>query len=185
MSAVTFLRRLWGDTLPEGTRIALWDKPRKLSIYLSSPVEAGQYDGETDLYVSASLVPAGLSASVRLKAQEAKAIPGVWLDIDINGGPENKTGAAPDMETALALARAVAEPTLLVNSGYGLHAWHLFERPWVFKDEEDRQFAAMVAQGWVARHQALARERGFKIDSVGDLARLMRLPGTCNGKGEG
>jgi putative DNA primase/helicase len=183
MMPATFLRRLWPDPLPEGTRIALWTKATHKSRYLSSPAEAGQVDGAVDVYFSAGLVPAGLSASVRLKAQEAKAIPGVWADIDINGGPEDKKNAAPDMETAIALAGSVLEPTILVNSGYGLQAWWLFEGgPWVFDGEADRARAAQVAQGWVARHQAIAREQGFKIDSVGDLARLMRLPGTCNGK---
>lgn len=178
-----FLRRLWGDELPPGTRIALWDKATKESHYLETPADAARFDGATDLYMSASLVPAGLSPHVRVKAQEAMALAGVWLDIDVNGGPDNKENAAPDQEAAIKLASAVLEPTLLVNSGHGIHAWWLFEVPWVFADEEDRQRAERVTKGWHLLHHSAAQDEGFKIDSTYDLARLMRPPGTCNGKG--
>lgn len=181
--AVAFLTALWGPTLPPGTRIALWDKTTKQSHYLESPEEAAAFDGKVDVYCTASLVPAGLSASSRLKAQESKAIPGVWLDIDVNGGPEDKQNAAPTVEDAIKLAKVELAPTVLVNSGYGIQAWWLFDEPWVFTDEEERQQAARVTQGWHTRHLTTARRHGYRIDSTYDLARLMRLPGTRNGKG--
>lgn len=179
-ASTEFLRRLWGDQLPDDARIALWEKATKESHYLASPAEASRFDGATDLYVSAALVPAGLSPHSRLKAQEAVAIAGVWLDIDIDGGPDNKQGAAPDMDAAVAVAHAVLEPTILVNSGYGLHSWWLFDEPWVFADNNDRELAQRVTRGWQTLHRQAA---SFRLDSTFDLARLMRLPGTLNGKG--
>ncbi len=179
-----FLTALYGPTLPEGTRIALWEKPTKASLYLASPAEGTRFDGKPDVYVQAALVPAGLGANQRAKAQEAMALPGVWLDIDVNGGPEDKKNAAPDLEAAKRLALSELEPTILVNSGYGLQAWWLFEEPWVFADAEERNQAMRVTHGWHVRHNTTARRYGYRIDSTFDLARLMRLPGTVNAKGE-
>jgi hypothetical protein len=178
-----FLENLYGPTIPDECRIALWEKPTKRSTYLSKPEEANVFEGKPDVYVTSSLVPAGLSQGQRIKAQESKGIPGVWLDIDLNGGPENKEHAAPDLEAARRLADSELEPTLLVNSGYGLQAWWLFEEPWLFDNDEERSQAMRVTHGWHVRHNVTARRHGYKIDSTFDLARLMRLPGTANGKG--
>jgi hypothetical protein len=177
------LKSLYGDPLPAGTRIALWDKPSKTSQYLTRPVEANPFENHPDVYVSAALVPDGIGAHARVKAQETLAIPGVWLDIDVNGGPEGKKNAAPDLDAAKALAFAELEPTILVNSGYGLQAWWLFEEPWVFGDEEERRQAQRMTNGWHTRHLNTARRHGYRIDATFDLARLMRLPGTINAKG--
>ena len=137
-----------------------------------------------DAYVGVSLVAKNLGKRRRGSAKESAGIPGVWADIDVNGGPENKKGAAPSFEAAFELANAVLTPTLVVNSGYGLQAWWLLDGgPWIFGTLDERDRAAQIAAGWIARLQNEARERGFRIDATQDLARLMRIPGTFNGKG--
>lgn len=178
-----FLEALYGTAIPDDCRIALWEKPGKQSVYLKEPAEASAFEEKVDVYVTASLVPAGLGSGQRLKAQESMGIPGVWLDIDLNGGPEDKQNAAPDLDAAMSLAKSEFEPTILVNSGHGLQAWWLFEDPWIFGSDEERQQAMRVTHGWHVRHNVTARRHGYRIDSTFDLARLMRLPGTKNGKG--
>ena len=44
--------------------------------------------------------------------------------------------------------------------------------------------ARQIAKLWGKLHQAAATERGWKVDNVFDLARILRPPGTMNGKGE-
>jgi putative DNA primase/helicase len=180
-AGVEFAYQLFGE-VPEGHRIALWMKRDKRSFYYARAEDIAAHDGETDLYISAGLAPAGLSTGRRVTADKVTGIPGLWADFDVNGGPDEKKHAAPTVEAAIGLAHAVREPTVLVNSGYGIQAWWLFDEPWIFGSDDERQRAKEIAQGWHELHAAAAREAGIKLDSVFDLARLMRLPGTVNGK---
>lgn len=187
-AAVEGLTDLFGE-LPAGLRGAIWQKKDKRSFYLSSPQEAAQFEGSADVYVSAALVSAESAERIgsrgRPKARDSAAIPGAWADVDVTGTPDGrggtKTGAAPSHEAAMELALVVLEPTLLVNSGYGVQAWWLFEEPWIFGSDQEREQAAQIVRAF----QATLRDRaGFGLDATHDLARLMRLPGTFNAKGQ-
>lgn len=179
-----FIGSLYGD-IPEGLYVGLWDKPTKQSLYIATAAEADQHAGSTDVYIAVCL-SGTTPKNRRLKARDAKAIAGVWVDIDMPG-PEDPPGKRPadGIDQATAIATHLHEPTLLVNSGYGLQAYWLFEDPWIFAADSERDRAAQIAQGWVRLHQLHAMDTGgVKLDSVGDLARVMRLPGTINGKGD-
>jgi hypothetical protein len=129
--------------------------------------------GADDLYTCVALTfPKRAATSAgRPKAEHSVGIAGAWLDID-----------APDLHLARSVAYAVAEPTLLVDSGHGLHAWWLFDKPWQFQSTQDRADAATLAWQWQQHHRNLT---GVKLDATHDLARLMRLPTTINTKGGG
>jgi hypothetical protein len=49
----------------------------------------------------------------------------------------------------------------------------------VFADEEERRGAERLTEGWLDLHRKIA---GFRLDAVHDLARILRVPGTANGK---
>ncbi len=183
-----FLSELFPE-LPSGLRVPLWRLSDRRSLYVGALEEATNFEGARDLYVSAALITAEDAERIgprgRLKARDAAAIPGVWVDIDVNGTPDGrggtKTGAAPSHEAATELAHAVLEPTLVVCSGYGLQPWWLFEEPWVFGSDDEREQAAQIVRSF----QATLRGRAdFGVDATHDLARLMRLPGTMNAKGQ-
>src|SRR5687768_14961114 len=127
-----FLRILFGDRFPPDLRAALWDKAGgKRSIYITEPDDADALQGRPDIYVSASLVGAGVtSEKVRVKTRDSAGIGGLWLDVDLPGPEDPPTKRpAPDRDTGLRLINAVLEPTVIVHSGYGLQAWWLFEDP--------------------------------------------------------
>jgi len=183
-----FLSELFPE-LPSGLRVPLWRLSDRRSLYVGALEEATNFEGARDLYVSAALITAEDAERIgprgRLKARDASAIPGVWADIDVSGTPDGrggvKTGAAPSHEGAMELAFSVLEPTIIVNSGYGIQAWWLLEEPWAFGSDDEREQAAQIVRSF----QATLRERAdFGLDATHDLARLMRLPGTLNGKGE-
>lgn len=181
-----FLKDLWGES-PSGDRyIQLWTKAYRRTHYFSKAKSAAEFAAANpkDIYVAVSLAHRKYGATRRAPASESAGIAGVWADIDVNGGPENKTGAAPDLNTAAELAFSVLEPTFVISSGYGLQCWWLFEDgPWLFATREEREQAARTAAGWIALIRAKSQEMGFSIDATQDLARLLRLPGTINGKG--
>jgi hypothetical protein len=183
---LTFMLALYRE-MPEHCAVQVWRKDTKKA-YTYRAVEAAAEDvakwTKTDVYVTAGMAPnltSGRPTPTRLAAVNVMGIPGVWADIDVNGGPENKTGAAADVDAALELAHRLLEPTVLVNSGYGIQAWWLFDGVWAFGSPEEREQAGRLMQGFQAAIRAAA---GFGLDSTHDLNRLMRIPGLFNHKGE-
>jgi hypothetical protein len=179
-----FLNELFGRK-PKAAKIVLWTKSDKRSHYFDGVPEAGKFarEARVDVYTHVSLANKNHGQSSRIKAGQSAGIPGLWADIDVNGGPEEKTNAAPTLEAAAELAGSILQPTLIVNSGYGLQAWWLLDEPWCFASVEERAQAQQMAAAWIRLLRTGAAERGFNIDATQDLARLMRVPGTINGKG--
>ncbi len=182
------MHELWG-TMPAGPGVQIWTKHDKRTSCFPEPSMAATYAVQqcesTDVYMAAGLA-ARVNAPVKKRAlaSAVAGIPGLWADIDVNGGPESKTGAAPSTDAALELASSLLEPTVIVNSGYGIQAWWLFEDgAWIFGFEAEREQAARLSAGFQAALRAAARDAGYGLDSTHDLARLMRMPGTFNHKG--
>jgi hypothetical protein len=173
----TFLHGLWGTGLPERARIQTWRLADKRATLLRSHTGAAGLAGTPDVYTGVALTHADApSGARRPSARDARGLAGFWLDIDI------KPGGAPDLDAALALATSILQPTVVIHTGGGIHAWHLFtDGPWIFTSV-DGERAARAAAGWQNLHRKRAQADGWGIDSTADLARLMRLPGTINAK---
>jgi hypothetical protein len=185
MNAETFLRTLWGD-VPPGL-IQIWIRNGKRSQYARSPLGAAAHAsaGRPDVYTGVALAHKDHGHSRRARSEQAIALAGLWLDIDVNGGPDRKTGAAPSKLEARKLAGALLEPTLVVDSGYGVHAWWLFDTPWRFVTLAEQQAGGLASAQWYALHRTQANKHGWTLDHTHDLARLLRIPGTTNAKDPG
>lgn len=181
------MEALWPE-LPSGPAIQVWHQSDRRTHYFTTGRGAAEHAAKAqndNIYVAAGLALKALAPSrKRSNAEEVIGIPGLWADIDVNGGPEQKTGAAPDRDTALALANELIEPTVVVNSGYGFQAWWLFDgEPWIFSSPAEREQAKRLVAAFQAALKGKAALEGFTIDSTFDLARLMRIPETLNHKG--
>lgn len=176
MDAKAFLEALWGD-LPQsdGPFIQTWELAQRRSSYYAAAAEV-DVDGEPDVFTGVGLAFKRLGANHRAKADEVVAIPGFWLDLDV--GP----GKCPTRNDAFSLSTAHVSPSIVIDSGHGIHCWYLFEKPWRFRQRSEQERAGIAARQFVMLHQRTATERGWHIDSVGDLARILRLPGTLNAK---
>lgn len=182
MKPSVFLRGLWGD-LPAAARIHIWHLQGKRSSWLVHRNTADMWEGQPDVYTAVGIAAKDHGRSQRCPAHLVAGIPGLWLDVDVNGGPNGKTQAAADKAQAMEIACAIAVPTVIVDSGYGLHAWYLLDTgPWFFRG--DRQRAADLSERWHEAHRREAGKVGAGIDHAHDLARLLRLPGTINAKGD-
>lgn len=183
-----FVRLLYPGGLPERHRVVLWSKSAAgsaRSFSICDPAQADDHLGVRDMYLHACLCPARMRGT-RLSATDARGLAGLWLDVDVVGGPDVKRKTpAPSRDAAFAVAHALLPPTAIVDSGYGLHAWWLFEEPWIFSGALEQRQAARISRGWHRLHQRVAWKRGFTLDSCFDLARLLRLPGTVNAKDPG
>jgi hypothetical protein len=180
MKPSDFLDLLWGAEPPG--RVQLWRLSDRKAFYPLSNAAADYYLDAVDFYTCVALTwpRRAATAAGRPRAEHAVALAGLWLDIDI--ARDGKPGV-PDQRAGVQLAGKVLDPTILVNSGYGVHAWYLLDQPWKFVSREDQADAARLATAWYAVHGGIARARSWHLDQgTRDLARLMRLPGTVNGK---
>jgi hypothetical protein len=188
-----FLSTLFGN-IEDGLHGAFWTRGDKQSSWFdpSDPAKAAALaqklhaSKKTDLYLSvsvaATLPPTGRLASTRISSEQAAGIVGLWADIDVaDPNVHKKTNLPATMADAHALvAKMGLPPTIVINSGHGLQCWWLFHEFWSFDSKEDRGAAAALAQRWSSTMLAHAVTAGQMIDSVYDLARLMRVPGMMN-----
>lgn len=141
--------------------------------------------GRPDVYVHVGLTDREYSGAARPKAAEIAALGGLWADIDIADPVHKKQGYAPDTDAALAIVRAMRlPPGLVVHSGHGLHVWWPFAEVWTFESADERRRAQILARAWAITLRERARELGYTVDMVSDIARVLRVPGTVNAKGE-
>jgi len=169
-------RRLCVFTLPDR-------RTRHFSSLTAAALHAAEEAKTKDVYFGVGL--AGANFNRRNAASEIVAIVGLWADIDL-AAPWRPGKSLPKTQEE---ARSILEklplaPSVLVDSGHGLHAYWLFKEPWAFETEEERLVAAKTARGWVETIRSAARSLGWDVDSVGDLARVLRLPGTVNRKSD-
>lgn len=179
----SFLSALYPDGLPDDTALVLFVKdqdakgshlyPKDLDELCERAEKAGK-----DVYFTAALQPPTYRHGMRAKASEARGIPGFWCDFDFAKEGSRKSYFTDEDGLRAFIDDLPMQPTLLVHTGGGMHAWWLFKEEWVF--ENDRSRAARLARGWARFIQREAKRQGVDVDSTFDLSRILRLPGTLN-----
>lgn len=187
--ATAFLRALLqGVPLDAGRYFYLWELATKRTFSFACDGDgiAASTCWElppSDLYVGVAMADGPVPERQRLKNDTAAGIFGVYLDIDIAGVAHQKPNLPPTLEVGKDLLDEFGPPpTVLLNSGHGLQPWWLLHEAWLFRDDDDRRSAAALTKGWVDAHRSVAQRHGWDHDAVGDLARVLRLPGTVNTK---
>ena len=181
-----FLNTLFADAVAENRRLCVFTLPDRRTRHFSSLTAAALHAVEEaktkEVYFGVGL--AGRNFGRRNSASDVVAIVGLWADIDL-AAPWRADKPLPRTidEARAILDKLPLAPSVLVDSGHGLHAYWLFKEPWVFEADNERIEAAKRAKGWVETVRNAARGLGWEVDSVGDLARVLRLPGTVNRKG--
>jgi hypothetical protein len=125
--------------------------------------------------------------TARGTADEIDGIPGFWCDIDVAGPAHKKKNLVPTIEAAREFVRELfptLKPSAVVMSGHGLQAYWSFPEFWILDTPEERRKAAAWSERFSATIKAFATVKGYTIDSVFDLSRVLRLAGTINHKGE-
>lgn len=134
-------------------------------------------------YYGVGLAPREYGPYNRCPKEEITAIPGLWLDVDIAGDAHSTKALPPSLDHALQLLEKFPlKPTIVVHSGHGLQAYWLFNELWELPTDEERAKAALLSQRFNAGFKLLASKYGWTVDSVFDLARVFRLPGSLNVK---
>lgn len=122
----------------------------------------------------------------RGRSEDMTALSAFCLDIDIGTENHSSTDYPPTIDEGLSLLDGFPfQPTAIVNSGHGLHIYFAFDKPMIFSSAEHRREVANTSNAFQRHFIELARHKGYSLDNVGDLTRILRLPDTINHKGDG
>jgi len=183
-----FLDLLFAGKDP-GEHILIWLLKGRRSAWFTDTAAAAAFVAAhrtQDVYVGVALSPKDHGPSLRLKIEGGERLPssivGLWADLDVQDGVHKKLNLPPTLEDAMGLLAPELPPSILVHSGGGFQAWWLFKEPWTLDSEPEVRKAAALAKRWVCAIQARAHAKRWDVDSVGDLTRILRIPGTSNCK---
>ncbi|MBR1806694.1 MAG: PriCT-2 domain-containing protein, partial [Selenomonadaceae bacterium] len=139
-------------------------------------------DAGLQVYFGVNLIDFKPSPYERSKNATVAIQVAIICDIDIEGGTHEQSDKkiyAPDFDTAKSFLPFT--PSLIVNSGYGIHAYLILAEPLTITDD-NRQAANRRNVGFIKVIRSRAGDCGKTADGVGDLARVLRVPGTFNYK---
>lgn len=140
-------------------------------------------DGVEGIYLRATTLRTAPPQDRRGSDDLSFYLPGLWADIDI-AGPGHKTKATlpPNVDEAVRIVEAsgLPEPSHWIHSGGGLYPWWMLRDAAEITDIEDFR---NLSQGWQNALLRGAQKIGYHYGSgVGDLSRVLRIPGTVNRK---
>ena len=139
-------------------------------------------DSGFDVYVGVNVGDEPAQPGNRYTKSQITAQTATVTDIDVEGGghiSDAKTTYPPTFETAKCFLPFAA--SLVVNSGYGLHGYCLYSEP-IDVADESRDACEKRNRNFI---DAIRRRAGIfsgAVDGIGDLSRVLRLPGTRNYK---
>lgn len=137
-----------------------------------------------NVYFGVSLLDRPLGEGRRGTKRDITAIPGLWVDIDIEGPGHKKSRLFRNEDRAMEVVRKRIglEPSLVIRTGGGVHAYFLFTELWRLRSEADQMKADRVSQGFQTALLREAKLADAVIDMTGDITRILRCPGTVNHK---
>ena len=101
----------------------------------------------------------------------------VVVDIDICSDAHKSDNLAANFEEAKSFLPFA--PSIIINSGYGLHAYYIWTEAIAVTDDNREE---IKRRNNLLLDVVRQRAKGKKIDGVGDLPRILRTPGTFNYK---
>ena len=137
-------------------------------------------DEGKDVYFGVNLMDESPARNSRVKAEHVTLQTATVADIDILGG----THIDPDKYPAnveVAKGFLPFHVSLLVDSGYGLHPYCLYAKP-IAITAENRSEVIERNKKFIDTIRSHAGKYAKAVDSVHDLPRVLRMPGTYNYK---
>lgn len=148
--------------------------------------------GREGIYARVTTLRTALPPGSRGGAADTAALPALWADVDIAGpghkhDPTKYEGRVlpPDEASGRALVTlsGLPEPTLWIHTGGGLYPIWLFDEPYIMPDDDGRAAIVHLAAEWQKVMTVTSKRFGWHYGSgIGDLARVLRIPGTINRK---
>jgi hypothetical protein len=138
------------------------------------------------IYFRATMLLPDFNTKGRGGEEHSHALTFLWADLDYGAvghqPPRKGLPLPPDEEAARKIIADMPTPTLIVHSGGGLYPIWQFDQP-VYITDDNRAEVKARSENWQKIIEVCAAELGWHYGAgVGDLARLLRLPGTINRK---
>ena len=191
MHATDFLDRVFGEvntgrigicqSVPRGMAYEHFQWIRS-AVKRASEWDAGKPQG---IYFRCTTLPVE-GVEKRGTADDAHTVAFLWADLDFGtvGHAEPGRDALPlptCAEDALKIIDSMPTPTLVIHSGGGLYPIWRLDRPVMITDA-NRADVKVLSANWQQVIKAKAKDLGWHYGPVGDLARVLRLPGSINRK---
>jgi hypothetical protein len=185
---LSFLKALFPE-IPEDASMLIWHLKGKKSSWATSHEQAVKFamGQPNDCYVGCCLGPRNLPSDRRATASDVLYFPALWLDGDYQyGDVHKKPNLPPNQDAVLKVIHSMPlKPSIAVHTGHGLQPWWILQEMEKIDSEEARARLSSIERRWNKLFSIHAQKYGWVVDSVHDLARVMRLPGTMNTKGSG
>lgn len=139
-------------------------------------------DNGADVYYGVNLMDTAPAADARAKTEQVTMQTAVVTDIDIEGGNHTSSEQKkypPNFDVAKSFLPF--EPSILINSGYGLHALNIFNPP-ISITADNRAACIERNKKFLEIIRSRAGIYQTAVDAVHDLPRVLRVPGTYNYK---
>ena len=133
-----------------------------------------------DVYFGVNLMDKAPARNARVKAEFVTLQTATVADIDILGGEHTDPNKYP-ANIEMAKGFLPFPVSLLVDSGYGLHPYCLYTKP-IAITAENRSDATKRNKKFIDAIRSRAGKFAKAADSVHDLPRVLRMPGTFNYK---
>ena len=140
-----------------------------------------------NVFFQVNPISSKIGGHARGSLKDVASVPAFFADIDFKNPGKKQDQLPQNGADALRMfgLDGFLAPTMIVETGRGLHAYWVFDEPVVIDSEQARDVMVEAAGAFGSAFRSFAfRKFGWKFDSTSDLPRLGRLPGTFNLKGE-
>jgi hypothetical protein len=146
-----------------------WDKRKPVGVYFRVTM----------------LPPDGPRGAGRGDREDSHMLNFLWADLDYNTvGHKKPAGPYPlpaTEEDARNLIEGMPQPTLTVHRGGGLYPFWILDKPILITDD-NRGDIEKLSERWQNTISRRAEKLQVHYGNVGDLPRVLRLPGSINRK---
>jgi len=144
--------------------------------------DAVELSDQQDVYFNVNVLGRAVASDKRGSVDDGdfSAVVAFVVDIDIDPKRPDKPHSLEDAKAFI--GELPAPPSRIVLSGGGAHLYWQFREPLDVTDHESLAEVRALSAAWLALAKRIAARRGWTLDGVADLARLLRPGGTLNWK---
>ena len=185
MDTREFLQSLFAEK-PQNSFITIFTLPNRTSKFFEEVDQAAVYvqrinNQQQNIYFGTNL-QGEVKLQGRGKANDSIGTVCFYTDVDMECLSAHTKCDLPKSEAdAYSILKGFGwDPSLVVNSGYGLHVYWIFKEPWIFRDDADRERCERLLIRLQATIRERANQKGWTLDYTHDLSRILRVPDTWN-----
>ena len=110
---------------------------------------AGKYGTKTNTFFGVGLRKNILKNGFRGGKKDILCVTTLYADIDIKGNAHAQTSLPSSVDEATDFLHGLKiKPSIVVNSGNGIHGYWLLDKPFIIETEEDRKHMSSIFKGF-------------------------------------